>query len=252
MPLPEKPVPVLGKDGVSTYPSTIISGTSVTDSVGRQVRRAEGWLPVPGGEAGRLPPQSGDPRGLPRAFRRERGEPRRPCRVRLTRSRRLPSAASSTIAKTGILQLDVPLDPVSTKLLLQKSVSAPTAAVGDIIQFTLTLENTSTTLAAEGVSILDLMPQGFRYVKGSAQARRRGARRSGHLGPPASSSPSMWARVAASALRDPDLCGGTHRCHAADHGGQHAQAYRERPRRSRTWRPRAWKCRATSCRTSTP
>ena len=163
-----KPVPVFGKDGVSTYPSTITSGTTVTDSSGAQYDVPAGGFLFPNVKAGNYKLKVQTPAGY-----------HAPSVVSVTQLENLPGApytlpaasfgGTAAVAKPGILQLDYPMDPVSTTLFIQKAVSAPNAAVGDIIQFTLTLENTSTTLAAEGVGILDMMPQGFRYMKGSAK-----------------------------------------------------------------------------------
>ncbi|HEV7164840.1 MAG TPA: OmpA family protein [Gammaproteobacteria bacterium] len=163
-----KPVPVLGKDGVSTYPSTITSGTSVTDSSGAKYDVPAGGFLFPYVKTGNYRLRVTTPPGYHAPSVASAANLQTLTGAPYT----LPSASfggSLAHSKTGILQLDVPVDPVSTKLLLQKTVSAPTAAVGDIIQFSLNLQNTSTTLAAKGVSILDLMPQGFRYMKGSAR-----------------------------------------------------------------------------------
>ncbi len=163
-----KPVTVLGKDGVSTYPSTLTSGTTVTDSSGAKYDVPAGGFLFPYVKPGDyrlevVPPTGYHAPSVAKVSSLESlsGAPYA-----------LPAASfggKTDQAKSGILRLDVPVDPVSTKLLLEKSVSSPEASVGDIIQFTLNLQNTSKTLAAEGVSILDLMPQGLRYVKGSAR-----------------------------------------------------------------------------------
>ncbi len=163
-----KPVTVLGKDGVSTYPSTVTSGSTVTDSSGEKYDMPAGGYLFPVVKPGNYRVEVTAPAGYhgfsivkPASLQTLSGAPYV-----------LPAVSfggNTGQAKTGVLRFDMPLDPVSTKLLLQKTVSSPTAAIGDVIQFTLNLQNTSTTLAAEGVSILDLMPQGFRYVKGSAR-----------------------------------------------------------------------------------
>jgi len=163
-----KPVTVLGKDGVSTYPSTITSGSTVSDSSGAKYPMPKGGFLFPYVKPGNYRVDVVTPTGY-----------HAPSIVSVTSLENLSGApytlpaasfgAKLDHAKSGILQIDVPVDPVSTKLLMQKSASAPQASVGDVIQFTLTLQNTSATLAAEGVTIMDLMPTGFRYMKGSAQ-----------------------------------------------------------------------------------
>jgi uncharacterized repeat protein (TIGR01451 family) len=163
-----KPVPVLGKDGVSSYPSTVTSGDTVTDSFGVKYPMPKGGFLFPVVKPGNYRVAVVPPTGY-----------HAPSVVSTATLQTLSGApyilptasfgGKMDHAKTGIMQLDMPLDPVSTKLLLQKTVSAPNAAIGDIIQFALNLQNTSKTLAAEGVSIVDQMPTGFRYVKGSAR-----------------------------------------------------------------------------------
>ncbi|HEY4128402.1 MAG TPA: OmpA family protein [Gammaproteobacteria bacterium] len=163
-----KPAKVLGKDGVSIYPSTLVSGTEVTDSSGVKYPMPKGGYLFPMVKPGNYRVEVVVPAGYHapsvvsvKALQDLNGAPYV-----------LPSASFGgkiDHSKLDILQLDIPLDPISTQLLMQKSVSQPQAAIGDIIQFSLTAENTSTTLSAEGVDIADFMPTGMRYVKGSAR-----------------------------------------------------------------------------------
>ncbi|MFI4968319.1 MAG: OmpA family protein, partial [Gammaproteobacteria bacterium] len=163
-----KPAQVLGKDGVSTYPSTVTSGSDTTDSSGIKYPMPAGGYLFPVVKPGNYRVEVVPPVGYHapsivsvKALQTLSGAPYI-----------LPAASFGSKmdhAQTGILQLDLPLDPISTKLLMQKTASQPQAAIGDIIQFSLTAQNTSTTLAAEGVDIVDFMPTGFRYVKGSAR-----------------------------------------------------------------------------------
>ena len=224
-----KPVPVLGKDGVSTYPSTITSGSSVTDSSGAKYDLPVGGFLFPVVKPGDYRLEVVTPAGY-----------HAPSIVSASSLQTLSGApyilptvsfgGKAAQAKTGILRFDLPLDPVSTKLLLQKTVSAPTAAVGDIIQFSLNLQNTSTTLAAEGVSILDLMPQGFRYVKGSARLGSAVLTEPADLGHRRPAAHLQCGHRAFQDAADPDLCGGTHRRHAARHRGERRPGLRERRR----------------------
>lgn len=162
------PVAVLGKDGVSSYPSTVTSGSTVTDSSGETYVMPAGGFLFPVVKPGNYRVVVVPPAGY-----------HAPSLAKATSLQALAGApyvlpyvsfgGNTNQATTGVLQFDMPVDPVSTQLLLQKTVSSPTAAIGDVIQFSLNLQNASATLAAEGVSILDLMPQGFRYMKGSAR-----------------------------------------------------------------------------------
>lgn len=162
-----KPVSVLGKDGVSTYPSTVTSGSTVTDSAGVKYPMPKGGYLFPVVKPGHYRVDVVTPAGY-----------HAPSVVSAANLQQLSGApyilpavsfgGKMDHAKTGILQFDTPLDPVSGKLLMQKTVSSATANIGDVIQFSLMVQNTSSKLAALGVSVVDLMPQGFRYVKGSA------------------------------------------------------------------------------------
>ena len=163
-----KPVRVLGKDGVSTYPSTVVSGSTVTDSEGVKYKAPKGGFLFPYVKPGDYRLEVEPPSGY-----------HAPSLVKVNALEKLfgspytlPSGSFGKVIthrKSGIVQLDVPVDPVSGQLLMQKSVSSATASIGDVVEFTLMVQNTSSTLAAEGVSIADLMPQGFRYMKGSAR-----------------------------------------------------------------------------------
>ena len=163
-----KPATVLGKDGVSTYPSTVTSGSDVTDSAGVKYPMPQGGYLFPMVKPGNYRVEVVPPSGYHapsiasvKALQALTGAPYV-----------LPAASfgeKAEHAKLGILQLDLPLDPISTKLMVQKSASQSQAAIGDIIQFSITAVNASATLAAEGVSLVDFMPTGLRYVKGSAR-----------------------------------------------------------------------------------
>ncbi|MGH8280372.1 MAG: OmpA family protein [Gammaproteobacteria bacterium] len=163
-----QPAEVFGKDGVSRYPATVTSGTAVTDSSGAIYSVPAGGFVFPMVEPGTYRIEVKTPAGYhapsvvsPSELQTLPGAPYT-----------LPSIAfggTVNVTQAGLLRFDVPVDPVATTLFLQKTASQPEAAIGDMMQFTLTLQNTSPTLAAEGVSLLDTLPLGFRYVSGSAR-----------------------------------------------------------------------------------
>lgn len=162
-----QPAQVYGKDGVSSYPSTVTSGTTVTDSSGAQYDVPAGGFVFPQVKPGNYRVEIIPPKGY-----------HAPSTVSVANLETLPGApytlpAASfggelNVPKQGIVRIDLPIDPMATNLFLQKTASQPQASVGDFMQFTLTLQNANSKLAADGVSIMDLLPQGFRYVKGSA------------------------------------------------------------------------------------
>ncbi|MCR9278272.1 MAG: OmpA family protein [Pseudomonadaceae bacterium] len=64
----------------------------------------------------------------------------------------------------------IPLDPLGVggfTVRLTKDVNQPTATVGSLVSYTITLENLS-TVTLPGVSVVDSLPPGFSYVEDSA------------------------------------------------------------------------------------
>ncbi|HET7922568.1 MAG TPA: OmpA family protein, partial [Gammaproteobacteria bacterium] len=159
---------VTGRDGVSSFPSTVTSGKTETDGSGAQYPASAGAYLLPEVTAGNYKLKVTPPPG----YRFASSES-------ITALQQLPQAPfvlgkasfgqSFTLSGMGPVGYDIPLDPVSTSLFVQKTAAATSASVGDMLQFTLTAENTSTTLAAQDVMLVDTLPQGFRYVQGSAR-----------------------------------------------------------------------------------
>lgn len=82
-------------------------------------------------------------------------------------------AAFPVDATTGAVTLDVPLDPASGVLALEKKASRTTADVGDFVDYAVTVKNNAGG-ALNGVTVRDTLPRGFLYEAGSA--RVNGAR----------------------------------------------------------------------------
>src|SRR5579871_2343625 len=127
-----KPVQVLCKDGVSTYPSTIVSGSTVTDSSGVKYVIPKGGFLFPNVKPGNYRLDVVPPSGYhaPSAVDVNTLESLSGAPYTLP-----PASFGKTLAQAqpGILQLDVPVDPVSTQLLMQKTASQAQASVGDVI-----------------------------------------------------------------------------------------------------------------------
>lgn len=159
---------VMGRDGVSSYPSTVTSGQAVTDSSGEKYAAAQGGFVEPEVSSGTYQLQVTPPPGY-----------RFASSVTIAALQQLPNAPyvlgpasfgkAFSVSKTGPIGYDIPLDPVSTNLFVQKTASVATASVGDVVRFTVLTQNTNGTLAAQGVYLVDTLPQGFRYVRGSAR-----------------------------------------------------------------------------------
>lgn len=69
----------------------------------------------------------------------------------------IPASTSNTV-----------VTPVSSNLLLRKTADKSTATVGDVINYSLAISNPNKALTLPTVTATDYLPQGLRYVKGSA------------------------------------------------------------------------------------
>ncbi|MDQ6962248.1 MAG: SdrD B-like domain-containing protein, partial [Mariprofundaceae bacterium] len=158
---------VFGDDGVSTYPSTLITGGTATDSSGRIYQLASGSYRFPFVAPGRyvfqLRPMAGftHPSTVPTpAFQALVGAP-----FAIVSG----SRAEVFVVNSGsALHIDIPLDPDAASLFLRKTSSKTSAAIGDVVQYTITIENPSTISNATNLSIQDVLPPHFRYQANSA------------------------------------------------------------------------------------
>ncbi len=164
---------VFGDDGVSTYPATVVSGGSATDSGGTIYNFPTGGYRFP-----RLAP--GDYQMVvtpPSSFDG-------PSDANISDLQTLPGApyaidVNASFAQTFTLvigpplHVDIPLDALTSYLVIDKTASKDTAAIGDFIQYTLTLSNIDANTTANNIVITDTLPIGLRYQ--SASVRYDGA-----------------------------------------------------------------------------
>ncbi len=162
------PAQVQGDDGISTFPASVISGGSATDSNGTV------YSFPPGGY--RFPfMATGD-------YRIEVSTPAytTPSDNRIAELQQLPQGPFALDAQASYandftlnagppLNIDIPVDPAGSELFLQKQASRNQAASGDFVSYTLELVNNSTRGSAAGIVISDVLPVGLRYQPGSAQ-----------------------------------------------------------------------------------
>ena len=133
---------VFGDDGVSRYPSEMVTGQPVTDQGGTQYSMPAGVFRFPLVAPGSyrlevLPPGSfafpsqrtiADLQTLPGApFRLQPGS----------------FGQSFVVTAAPAVAVDLPLDPAGESLLLRKSAGQQIATTGDFVQYTLTLQNNS-------------------------------------------------------------------------------------------------------------
>jgi len=163
-----QPAQVFGNDGVSSYPSSIISGSTVTDGSGATYAFTAGRYQFPRMAPGsynfvveppagfRFPSKSPDLtlKGLP-------GGP-----YQLTLGSR---GEVFTLVPGPAIEIDIPLDPGPLgEIAITKSAGKSVAAIGDFVPYTLAIANRG-AYALPDVQISDRLPAGFRYQKGSAR-----------------------------------------------------------------------------------
>ena len=163
------PAQVFGNDGVSRFANPVVTGSTVTDSSGTIYNFPEGSYRFP-----RIIP--GDYKLLvsPAAGYQAPSEHSMEEINKLSNGP-FTLVADASYAKTFSLpagpplHVDIPVDPPSAVLVIEKSVSKDTAAVGDFVQYTLKLDNIDNNATARNIIITDTLPAGFRYQSGSAR-----------------------------------------------------------------------------------
>jgi len=160
-----EPAEVFGVDGVSRYPSSITTGSQVTDAGGLVYDLEDGEFRFPLVAAGDYEVRVDAPDGFmtssitdPDAFQ---GFDAAPFTI-ATGS----YGESFVVDGTGPVSFDVPLDPASD-LVISKTAEASTGDIGDFIRYTVEVANQGTS--ATPITLRDVTPRGFRYVKGSSR-----------------------------------------------------------------------------------
>ncbi len=163
------PATVYGDDGVSSYPSTLISGGSATDGAGNVYDFGPGEYRFPLVAPGSyrlvvVPPPAARYRWPSRQTNEQMSNlPNGPF-VLDVGSRGEPF----TLAIGPPLNLDLPLDPLDTLLFVRRTADKEEVAPGDLLPFQVEIENTVEEPIRE-VFLVDTLPSGLRYRKGSAR-----------------------------------------------------------------------------------
>jgi len=165
-----RPASVFGDDGVSAYPASMVSGTTVTDASGRIYPGRPGYYRFPFAPPGdyRLRVTPPAPYTAPSVV-----EPGALAALGRRTGQAFTIAAASY---GGVLTLiddpvavDIPLDPpTSAALLLTKVASLREASPGDAIQYRLRVTNRDAA-PARGLQIADTLPPGLGYRRGSTR-----------------------------------------------------------------------------------
>ncbi len=161
------PAIVFGNDGVSVFPSAITSGGVETDSSGTVYVFGPGQYRFPvvpdGNYRIRVSPQNDFAAPSSRSIAELQVLPGAPFALG-------PASFGVAFVKNGELSfgVDIPVDPQSTALFLQKRTLTTIAAPGDFVRYELIVENASASGVAPDVTILDRLPAGVRYVPGTS------------------------------------------------------------------------------------
>jgi uncharacterized repeat protein (TIGR01451 family) len=153
---------VFGDDGISSYPATMVTGGTVSDSSGKTYNFADGAYRFPFAPAGNYKLLVTPPTDATYVW---------PSEQSLALINQLPDAPYAiTLGSRGetfplqagiVLHIDIPVDFLDNQLYIRRSASKTTVAPGDFIHYTVTLENV-TNETVNKVILTDILPHGFR------------------------------------------------------------------------------------------
>jgi uncharacterized repeat protein (TIGR01451 family) len=164
-----QPAQVVGDDGISAYPATVITGGSVTDSSGTVYNFSDGAYRFPFAPVGNYklvvtPPSNSTytwPSKQPNALINQL--PNAPYALTLgSRGEVFPLTAGPP------LHIDIPLDRSDFPLYVRRSANLNNASAGDFILFTVQVENID-SVAINQVALTDTLPKEFRLESDSVQ-----------------------------------------------------------------------------------
>ncbi len=159
---------VFADDGVTPFPTTVVSGAGATDASGAHLDFAAGTFRFPF--------------VVPGTYRFKIAPPVNytfPSAIADSQLQRLAGApfvlsggsrgADFSVTGTQPLQLDVPLDPVEVDVFVTKQANKEVAAVGDFVQYHVIVQNADAAGVVTKGALIDELPKGFRYVADSAR-----------------------------------------------------------------------------------
>lgn len=153
------PAQVFGDDGKTPYPSTVKSGASVTDAGGNFYPGVPGQFRFPLVKPGsyRLVVDGGRERAFPSQFGLADLQDKFAGSHYVTAA----SLGASFLVSMGVVQVDVPVDATSGKLLVNKSASVSSVGIGDFVQYTVNITNRD-AMTVQDVVFHDRLPPGLR------------------------------------------------------------------------------------------
>lgn len=162
------PAQVFGDDGVSTYPASVISGGSVTDSAGATYDFAPGAYRFPFLTPGNYRLVVTPPAGY-----------LAPSQVPTAELQVLPGGPFAithgsrgevfVIDPGPALHIDLPVDPVSSGLFVTVDTQVGQVAAGDFLAYTVTVRNANPAAIVRDVLASVQLPPGFRLVPSSVR-----------------------------------------------------------------------------------
>lgn len=163
------PATVFGDDGVSIFPSTVITGVAVIDSSGTNYVFSKGEFRFPLIPAGdyilkiETPSNYKWPSNVP--DHKLINLPNGPFNVTIGSRGEFFNVPVSSIP----IKIDIPLDPVNLNtLFIVKEASKDIVSIGDFLKYRITVENSS-NVTINNVKVKDILPLGFKYKKGSCR-----------------------------------------------------------------------------------
>ena len=159
-----QPAQVFGEDGISSFPSTVVTGSTVTDSSGQVYNFPQGFYRFPFARPGTYavrveppapytapsvvqPPQLAD-------FSRPDGGPYRIIDGSY--------GGNFTLTTPAPVRVDIPLDRPGAPLLITKTGSKAVAAPGDALQFRILVQNTDARRKTGAITVEDDLPDALK------------------------------------------------------------------------------------------
>jgi uncharacterized repeat protein (TIGR01451 family) len=156
---------VFGDDGISSYPSTYLTGRDVTDGSGVLYSLGPGRYRFPLVAPGVYRLQVSPPDG----YSFPSTAPENSVKKVLGENYIITTGAkgeSFPVPLGPAIRVDIPLDPRLGKLLISKTSNRVQAAMGDLIRYEISVKNSDQASVAD-VRVHDRLPRGFRLRSGS-------------------------------------------------------------------------------------
>ncbi len=163
-----QPANVFGDDGTSTFPNTIVTGGQVQDSSGKSYNFPTGGYRFPYVENGdyRLEVDTSIVYTFPSETEDQVIQTLPTAPYRLNNASRGLALSSQNL----LLNADIPLDPKSDRILLDKSSTHTSAGMGDFVPFEITMTNIEYDVS--NIKLVDTLPIGLSYVEGSLRVNK--------------------------------------------------------------------------------